>query len=89
MWTAVLACARPLVSDTIKGLPEGFDRWIYTWSDETEFRAAVEAALAEGSAAREARLEFAKTVRKDHSSEARTNQIVRKVHEIIGASESL
>lgn len=80
----VLACGRPLVSDTVKGLPEEFLPWIYLWSNEDEFRDAVAAALSESPEKQAARLEFATTVRAEHSFQTRARQIVRKVHEIMG-----
>lgn len=80
----VLACGRPLVSDTIKGLPEAFEPWVYTWSNADEFRDAVTMALAETPEKQAERLEFAKTVREDHSFRNRARQIADKVHEIMG-----
>lgn len=80
----VLACAAPLVSDRIKGLPEDFAPFIYTWSDADGFRAAVEAALGEGPEKRAERLAMSEKVRAEHSFQARVRRIAQKVHEIIG-----
>lgn len=80
----VLACGVPLVSDTIKGLPEDIAPFVYTWSDTESFRAAVDAALTEGPEKRSERLAMSEKVRAEHSFQARARQIVQKVHEIIG-----
>lgn len=80
----VLACGRPLVTDTIKGLPEAFEPWVYKWSNAEEFSDAVTAALSESAEKRAARLNFAETVRAEHSFCDRARQIARKVHEIMG-----
>ena len=80
----VLACGRPLVTDTIKGLPEAFEPWVYKWSNADEFRDAVTAALSETDEKRAARLEFSEIMRAEHSFRDRARQIADKVHEIMG-----
>ena len=80
----VLACGRPLISDTVSGLPEEFQPFIYTWTDTESFREVVEAARNESDHRRAERLALSETVRREHSFQARAREFIRKVHEIIG-----
>ena len=80
----VVCCGTPLVSDTIKGLPDDIAPLIYTWTDLDSFKQAVDAALSEGQAQRDQRLAIAEDMRARHSFEARARQIVEKVQDIIG-----
>jgi glycosyltransferase involved in cell wall biosynthesis len=75
----VLACATPLVSDVIEGLPEGFEEFIYCVGDAERLRDAVDAALSENPAMKKRRVEFSQHVREQHSFDSRAAVIVEQL----------
>ncbi|MEM6310143.1 MAG: glycosyltransferase [Pseudomonadota bacterium] len=72
----VLACATPLVSDPVDGLPDGFEEFIYFADDPTSLAEAIDLALREDEAKRLRRFEFARHVQAEHSFDARARDIV-------------
>lgn len=72
----VLACAAPLISDPVAGLPNGFAEFIYTAEDPASLKEAVAEALGEDIAMKRRRREFAAHVRAEHSFDARVAVLI-------------
>ncbi|WP_282153629.1 glycosyltransferase family protein [Ruegeria atlantica] len=63
----VLACAVPLISDRIKGLPEGFEEFIYMFDEDTPLTDLITQAKTESAAKRRKRTDFAQHVVQEYS----------------------
>lgn len=71
----VLACATPLISDRISGLPAGFEEFIYIDDDETVLGDLIRTAKSEDQAMRKRRTEFAQHVVEAYSFHAAAAKI--------------
>lgn len=63
----VLACAVPLISDRIKGLPDGFEEFIYMFDDDLPLADLITQAKTESAAKRRKRADFAHYVVQEYS----------------------
>ena len=72
-----LACATPVISDRIDGLPDDIAEFVDCVSTQEEFDAALARIRSEDATRKEARRAFALRMRTDHSFDARAAEIVR------------
>lgn len=77
----VLACATPIITDPIYGLPNGFDEPVFVVSEPSELNVAVDLALNETKQMGKRRIEFAFEVIQKHSFDNRANNIINKARE--------
>lgn len=80
----VLASGAPLVTDAVAAIPDELRPWLHVWRRPREFRAVVEAALAEGESRRDARRAFANEVAARHCFAVRAAEIAAKARAILG-----
>lgn len=83
----VLACGRPLVSDELTDLPDGFGAFIETFGPDRPIAAAVARALAEDDTRRAERRAFSDIVRREHSFDRRAEVLVARVRRLLASRE--
>ncbi|MEZ5830439.1 MAG: glycosyltransferase [Dongiaceae bacterium] len=71
-----LACAAPIISDEIQGMPAGFSDFVIRFGPDCPIELAIAQALNEDAERRAARRAFAETVRQNHSFDQRAATIL-------------
>lgn len=82
-----LACAAPVISDKVRGLPDDMAPFVLQVDGPEALAGAVTAIKGEDAARREARVQFAGQMRRTHSFDARAAAIVARATEIMRQPE--
>ena len=84
----VLACGRPIVSDSAVDLPRQLKDLVYTYTDEVSFKKAVKSASDETDKMKKMRTVGSAFVKKNHSFRNRAIDIEAKIFEIMRSAKS-
>ena len=78
------ACGAPIVTDPVAGLEGVFGDVVHTYASGDELASVVERAVDTADKTRQARLELARTIVRDHSFDARAQQVADTIESILG-----
>ncbi|MPM06685.1 Undecaprenyl-phosphate 4-deoxy-4-formamido-L-arabinose transferase [bioreactor metagenome] len=75
----VLATGIPVISDEVEGIPEEFSQFIYFYEKYSSLKEVVDMAISEDPIMKYKRYRFSKTIRENHSFEARAKEIIQSI----------